>query len=120
MNVIIAGSRTLTDFMQVVKAINSAPFEVEKIITGGCPTGADRIAGLYAALYGIPVEVFPADWKAHGRAAGPIRNRQMAEVGDALIAVWNGKSRGTANMIQEARSHGLLVHVHLYQPRKDA
>lgn len=113
MNVIIAGSRTLTDVMQVVKAINSAPFEVEKIITGGCPTGADRIAELYAALYGIPVEVFPADWKAHGR-------RQMAEVGDALIAVWDGKSRGTANMIREARSHGLLVHVHLYQPRKDA
>ena len=46
-------------------------------------------------------ELFPADWDKHGRAAGPIRNKQMADYADVLIAVWDGKSRGTKNMIDE-------------------
>jgi hypothetical protein len=116
MIVIIAGSRTLNDPRPVVEAIRASGWfgKIEGIITGGCPTGADHFAELHATLYGIPLKVFPADWKTHGRAAGPIRNRQMAAEGDALIAVWDGKSPGTRNMIQEAEKCGLPVHIYRY------
>lgn len=58
--------------------------------------------------------VFPADWKTHGKAAGPIRNKQMAEYADALIAIWDGKSRGTKNMIETMQKFGKPVYVHRY------
>lgn len=64
----------------------------------------------------MPVERFPADWDRRGRAAGRIRNREMAKHADALIAVWDGESRGTANMILEAHRAGLKVYVHLVKP----
>lgn len=44
---------------------------------------------------------FPADWKAHGKAAGPIRNKQMAEYADALLLIWDGESKGSASMKNE-------------------
>ena len=56
----------------------------------------------------------PADWNRLGRAAGPIRNEEMAEVSDALIAFWDGKSRGTKSMIEIARRKGLQVAVVRY------
>lgn len=56
-----------------------------------------------------------ADWKVHGRAAGPIRNRLMAQHAEALIAIWDGKSPGTRNMIGEARARGLKIHIHRYE-----
>lgn len=55
--------------------------------------------------------VFPAHWRRWGAAAGPIRNRLMAERADALIAVWDGESRGTASMVCLAERRGLRVHV---------
>ena len=58
--------------------------------------------------------LYPADWERHGRAAGPIRNEEMAEVSDALIAFWDGKSRGTKSMIEIARRKGLQVAVVRY------
>jgi hypothetical protein len=60
------------------------------------------------------VKEFPANWVEHGRAAGPIRNGQMADYADALIAVWDGKSKGTGNMINQARENRLpLPRVHM-------
>ena len=58
--------------------------------------------------------LYPADWERHGRAAGPIRNEEMAEVSDALIAFWDGKSRGTKSMIEIAMRKGLQVAVVRY------
>lgn len=57
---------------------------------------------------------FPADWNAHGKAAGPIRNQQMAQEADVLIAFWDGKSRGTKDMIEKATRAGLDMHVYRY------
>ena len=59
----------------------------------------------------LPVERYPADWENNGRAAGPIRNRQMAEIANALIAFPLGESRGTRNMIKLAQEKGLLVRI---------
>lgn len=83
-------------------------FTIEKIIHGGC-RGADEGAGEWAKSENIPVVVCRADWKKHGKAAGPIRNRMMLDVHkpDFVIALPGG--RGTENMISLAESYGVRV-----------
>lgn len=84
------------------------------VIISGYASGADALGERYAQERGSLLETFPADWKVHGKAAGPIRNTKMAEVADALIAFWDGKSRGTKNMIDTATKRGLKVAVVRY------
>ena len=80
----------------------------------GCAQGADSHGETVARSMGIPVARFPADWKQYGKSAGIRRNAQMAEYADALIAVWDGQSRGTKNMIELASAKGLLVFVYRF------
>ena len=111
MKVIIAGSRTFTDGAALAMAISAANFSITQIVSGGAK-GVDRLGENYANDNGLQIKRFAPDWKRFGRAAGPIRNRHMAEYADALIAMWDGQSRGTKSMISEARKNGLKVHVH--------
>ncbi len=78
-----------------------------EFVEGGEPTGIDRRGREVAIEHGFPYKTFEADWDKHNKAAGPIRNREMAEYGTHLIAFWDGKSRGTKNMINEAEKKGL-------------
>lgn len=112
MKTIIAGSRLITSFAIVAEAIEASGFHITEVVSGGAP-GVDALAEKWAEQNGIPVKQFPADWDRYGRKAGPIRNQAMAEYGEALIAVWDGKSRGTRDMIRRARKHGLRVFVYL-------
>lgn len=84
------------------------------VIISGHASGADALGERYAQERGFQLKTFPADWKAHGRAAGPIRNARMASAANALIAFWDGKSRGTKNMIETAKNHNLKVVVVRY------
>ena len=84
------------------------------INVSGHASGADSLGEKFAADHNLQCELHPADWERHGRAAGPIRNEEMAEVSDALIAFWDGKSRGTRSMIEIARRKGLQVAVVRY------
>lgn len=114
MKVIVAGSRTITDEATVRRAMRTAwrmGIRPTEVVSGACWAGVDALGEKIAREASIPVKRFPADWSAHGRAAGPLRNAAMAEYADALVAVWDGRSRGTANMIEEARKRGLAVHV---------
>ena len=111
LRVIVAGSRTITDYRLVVQAIQESGFTIREIISGGA-RGVDQLGLRYARGHKIPTAVFPANWKRDGRAAGFIRNEKMAEVAHALIAVWDGKSKGTKHMIDLARKLDLTVHVH--------
>ncbi len=111
MKTIIAGSRTIIDPAIVQDAIDAAPWDITEVVCGGAE-GVDDIGATLALVHRIDVRIFNADWATHGKAAGPIRNRQMAAYADALIAVWDGSSRGTANMIQEATERGLRIYVH--------
>ena len=77
----------------------------------GTAKGADSLGERYAKENGYDVKLFPPDWKKFGRKAGPLRNKQMAEYGDMLIAFWDEKSSGTRNMIENATNLGLIVHV---------
>lgn len=97
----------------VDRAMAECPWAVTEVVSGGA-RGADAFGEEWARDRRVPVRVFPADWNRHGRAAGPIRNREMAEYADALVAVWDGESRGTKNMIEEATKRGLKVHVYRY------
>lgn len=114
MKCIIAGTRTLTE-KDTFEAIADCPWvdEITEVVSGGA-RGPDTHGERWARdVANLPVKRFPANWSKYGRAAGPIRNRHMARyVGDGgLIAVWDGRSRGTGNMIGLARDYNLRVHV---------
>lgn len=99
MKVIIAGSRNIQDRGAVGRAIASAPFTITEVVSGTA-RGVDTIAENIAATKGYPVKLFPADWDKYGKPAGAIRNKEMADYADALIAVWDGESKGTRHMIE--------------------
>lgn len=109
---IIAGSRTFTDYELLKRTLDKLLINKTDIeIVSGCAKGADKLGERYAAEHNYPVKHFPADWDAHGKGAGFIRNKQMAQYADALVAFWDGFSRGTEMMIELAREKNLLVRV---------
>ena len=121
MKVIIAGSRHLDRYDFVSQAMStfcarpglrdSGHFVVvDEVVSGHCK-GPDLMGERWAELHQVPVRVFPAAWNKHGRAAGPIRNREMAAYADALVLIWDGVSRGSANMLKEATARNLEVFV---------
>lgn len=110
MKVVVAGTRTLRDPRIVADAIAASGFTPTLIIHGGC-CGVDTLAGDWARGNGIPTEAYPADWDRHGRAAGPRRNQHMVDVADALVAVWDGASRGTRSIIEMAKRKGIPTHI---------
>lgn len=79
-----------------------------RLFPGGAD-GADLLGERYAKERGYPIKRFDADWTKFGKAAGPIRNGKMAEYADYLIAFWDGKSTGTADMINQANKKGFGV-----------
>ena len=95
--VIIAGCRDFNDY-ELLKEKCDYFLQDEKkedvVIISGHASGADALGERYVQERGFLLETYPADWKAHGRAASPIRNAKMASVAHALIAFWDGKSRG--------------------------
>lgn len=114
MRILITGSRNHTDVQLIREAIQTHTMGLEPenvtIVSGGCPTGADRIAERYARLQGFTLEIHPAEWAKHGRAAGPIRNQQMVDAGaDVVLAFPLGESRGTKGCIRAAKVAGLTV-----------
>lgn len=113
MKTIIAGSRDFCGTIEdIQRAIANRGFQVTQVVSGGC-RGVDERAEAWALSRGMSLKVFPADWIKHGKAAGPIRNRQMAEYAEALIAIKTKPvSRGTDNMIDQA--HRLGLHVVIY------
>jgi hypothetical protein len=107
MKTIIAGSREITDPRIVAQVIKDSGFHVTEVVNGGA-RGVDRLGYAWAMSNKVPVKQFMPDWYKHGKAAGPIRNQEMADYADALIAVWDGKSRGTKNMIELAKKKGTM------------
>lgn len=114
MKTIIAGSRELSNPSYVLDALMLKGWEITEVISGGA-NGVDINGARWAMCpqpiqdLTIPIKQFPADWDKHGKAAGPIRNQEMADYADALIAVWDGESRGTRDMIDKAIDGGLVT-----------
>lgn len=107
---VIAGTREIHDFRLVTYVINSSKLNIRKVISGKA-RGVDTLGELWATERSIPIDDFPAKWNKSGRMAGIVRNTEMAKVATALIAVWDGRSKGTDDMIKKATSAGLHVFV---------
>ena len=107
MKIVIAGSRCYSpkEADRLVEDAAHRFTDAEELVSGSCPSGIDQAGERWAKKYGIPIKRFPADWDRHGRAAGPIRNRQMAEYADYVIVIWDGKSRGAKNMMDLASEY---------------
>ena len=115
MKVIIAGGRDFDNYEKLklvcdFTLVSSADIE---IVSGGCK-GADLLGERYAKENNYPIKRFNADWDKHGKAAGPIRNKQMSEYADALICFWDGESKGTKNMIHLAGENKLKLRIRTY------
>ena len=117
--VIIAGSRGFSNYKLLKEKCNKYLCEKRKeyniIIISGGARGADTLGEKYAQDEGFSLEKFPANWNKFGKSAGFRRNEQMAEVADALIAFWDGKSNGTKHMIEIMENKKLLVRVVNYE-----
>lgn len=112
--VLICGSRTWSDLETIKRYMRTLPHDT--VIIHGAAKGADSIAGNIAECWGMAVKAYPAQWNRYHKAAGPIRNKQMLVEGkpDLVVAFTLDihKSKGTANMVMQARNAGVPVEVH--------
>lgn len=115
LRILVCGSRHWGNYNRIRAVISLLHNEqgIACVIHGCCPTGADMIADNVAITLGIPTKRYPADWKKHGKAAGPLRNQQMLDEGkpDLVLAFTNTPetSRGTKDMTTRAKKANLEV-----------
>lgn len=136
MRTIIAGSRTITSTLSLYQAVVECDWEITEVVCG-CADGADLLGFYFARKNGIPVRFFPAwpnqfDWALQNartsefvqpppiavpvKAAGFVRNGLMAADAEALILIWDGKSRGSADMLRRAETLRRKVFVKIVEP----
>ena len=113
---IIAGGRDFDNYEGMKKSLDVLLKNIKDDIqiVCGMARGADRLGERYAKENGYQIIYFPADWDLDGKSAGFKRNVEMADNADALVAFWDGQSRGTKHMIDTAKDKGLDVRVKLY------
>lgn len=102
MKLIIAGTRSLrpkVDFILNALDLFGLPdtTSIDEIVSGGA-NGVDGQGELFASEMKLKLTRMLADWDTYGLRAGPIRNSKMAVYGDALLLIWDGSSRGSADM----------------------
>lgn len=115
MRFIICGSRDFHDFEMAKKVLDDflcrTTFSPLTCVLSGTAQGADSLGELWAKQNNIPVERYPANWNKYGKIAGFLRNSEMVKKADAIIAFWDGTSRGTKDTIEKALAAGLHVFV---------
>lgn len=112
MKLIIAGSRSFCDY-QMLKKIVSVNKGITEIVSGTA-RGADSLGEKYGEEKKLKVTKFPANWDKYGKKAGYIRNIEMALYADEAIVFWDGKSKGSKNMIEICKEYAVpcfVVHV---------
>ena len=98
----IVGTRTFDDFPKFVSNVDL--FYKSEIHTGDAK-GTDAMAREYAMVNEIPLTVHYADWDRYNRGAGPIRNIQLINSVDMILAFWDNKSPGTKQVIEYCFKH---------------
>ena len=112
MKIIIAGSRNFNDYNLLKSSCDNLLTQFTNIeIVSGTARGADKLGERYAREKGYDIKQFPANWDKFGKSAGYIRNDEMAQYADMLIAFWDGTSKGTKHMIDLANKRNLKVEI---------
>jgi hypothetical protein len=109
--VIVAGSRDFNDYALLCSVLDELFPKRNIEIVSGNARGTDRLGERYAEDRWLNCMKFPANWAKYGKGAGLIRNQEMAEYADVLVAFWDYSSTGTKDMITRAKKEGLEVHV---------
>lgn len=104
MKLAIVGGRDFKDWDLFCKSLSDIE-GVDLVISGDCPTGADKMAIQWANEKGIEYLGFTPDWNTHGKAAGPIRNEMIIKACDRIVLFWDGKSPGTKSSLEFAKKH---------------
>lgn len=113
--VIVAGGRDFNDYQLLKRKLSILLDNRRDVeIVSGAARGADSLGERYAEENGLSIHRKPADWDTYGKSAGYRRNAEMAEYADALVAFWDGKSRGTKHMIDLAEKHDLAIRIIKY------
>jgi hypothetical protein len=108
MRVLVCGGRDYQDYGKMHRVLGALNWTEGSTIIHGAARGADSLASQFARITGITEYAYPADWKTHGKAAGPIRNRQMLNLCPHLVIAFPG-GNGTAHMKTIARQSGVPV-----------
>ena len=117
MKVCVCGSRDFTNYRMAHKVIYAyfttfvEGWKVNGEIVSGCARGADSLGERFAKDYGLKCHRYLANWEKHGKSAGYIRNKEMADASDVIIAFWDGKSKGTKHMIDICEKMNKKVYV---------
>ena len=101
--IVVAGCRDYNNYQEAKKFIDRCISNLLNnyelvFVSGGC-RGADMLGERYATEHNYSIERYIADWSTFGKKAGPLRNAEMAKICDYVICFWDGKSKGTKNMI---------------------
>ena len=100
MKIAIIGSRDVT-----VSCIGNYISDGDEIISGGA-VGVDSLAAEYARANGIKLSVFLPQYERYGRGAPIVRNKEIVDYADKVVAFWNGHSKGTLSVIKYAQKTG--------------
>ena len=122
LKLIIAGSRNFYNYILLESTLAKLLSKYDDLskqieVVSGHALGTDRLGEIWAEHHNIKVTTFPANWQLHGKRAGYLRNIEMAEYADALVAFWDGMSKGTKHMIDIAKSKNLQVRVIKFESR---
>lgn len=112
--IVICGSREYENYEEARLFLEETIGDMEKsdvVILSGTCRGADRLGERFAKEKGYSVEYYPAEWKKYGKGAGIRRNQEMAKQCDVAICFWDGKSRGTASLINFAKTMKKQVYI---------
>lgn len=115
MKLIVAGGRDFVNTQVMITVlmdlVEKGKIDPNPELVCGMARGADMLAYSLWANHNMKIHTFPADWNKHGKSAGYIRNAEMGNFADVLVAFWDGKSRGTKHMIEYMQKLGKPVHI---------
>jgi hypothetical protein len=100
MKVAVIGSRGFNNYELVKETLSK--INITLIVSGGAK-GADTLGEQYAKDNGIETKIFLPDWEKHGKAAGMLRNTDIINESEVVIAFWDGSSKGTLDSINKAK-----------------
>jgi len=109
MKVIICGGRNINEY-DIDKVVNNSGFKITTLICG-MAKGVDSLGYMWAMKNNIHIIKYYPDWNKYGAGAGPIRNKEMVNNADGVIAIWDEISRGTKSTITLAKKKGIPVYI---------